>query len=248
MRLIIINVIMAIASLMIMGFGFWTYNQSLSDKKVLEYFRNKPVTAFKNLKTVSALSDRMVIIKGEIAADETFTGKDGQKVVLERIQEETKDKNSNRGWKEVKESRFFKLLPFWIKENSNKVLVDGFGLDKTFLGNPEIKTDEQKDQFIRTKKWTMVPGQVVYVLGNIENKGGQLIINSPNLYASGFNPFAPKEPFVITSWSLFEITSKALELSQNVYYMSLALFAVGAFFLFSSISNIFKNYGKIKND
>jgi hypothetical protein len=262
MRLVLINVIMAIASFFIMAFSYWTYNQSLFNNKIKTYLQTKPVTSISNLKTIAALTDRLVLVKGEIVADETFTGKKGKKVVLERFQEETKDKNSNKDWKEVTESRFFKFNPFWLKEKSKgessggeisspKVLIDGYGLDKTYLGTPEIndlKTENEVNILKRTKYWSLSPGQTAIVLGNVENKGGQLIINSPNLYISDFNPFAKKEPFIITSFSESEITEKALGISKSLYYTSLALLAIGVFFLLSSLNNILKNYQKLKSE
>lgn len=253
---------MAIASLLIMGFGYWTYNQSVYDNKVKEYFSSRKITPFNQLKTISSLSDRLVIVKGEIFSDENFLSKSGKKVVLERFQEETKDKNSIKDWKIDKESKFFKVLPFWLKEKSessstlnhttskpdksSKVLIDAYAFDKTFLGFPETKTEEVNTQLKRISTWQLSPGQTVYVMGNIENKGGQLIINSPGLYKEGFNPFTPKVPFIITSFSVLQIINKANELAKGVYYVSLALFAVGVFFLLNSIKNIMQTYHKIQ--
>ncbi len=254
---------MAIASIFLMGFGYWSYNQSLFSNKIKNYFQEKGITSFNNLKPIASLSDRLVIVKGNIVADETFISRKGNKVVLERFQEEVKDKNSNReDWKIIKETKFFRVLPFWLKENSNnspkeapvdikntnKVLIDAFGLDKTYLGLPEIKTEEINNQLKRTSIWTLSPGQTVHILGNVENKGGQLVINSPNLYKSSFNPFTEMEPFIITSMSVFEVTNKAMDLAKSVYYVSLALFAIGAFFLFNSIVNILKNKNKLQDD
>ena len=247
MRIIIINIIMAFLSLIFIGFAGWTYGQSIYHEKVRKYFYEKPVSEIENLKTLSALTDRIVLLTGNVIASETFTSRKNKKVILERYLEETKKINSKKDWHTEKKSSFFKVLPFKLKGDKTEVLIDTFGLDKTYIGIPEINIITEDKRLRKKSLWIIEPSQNVYILGNVESKANQLVINNPNLYKSFFIPFWKKEPFIITTMSKLEVPNKAIEIGQNLYYVSLALFTVGGFFLISSLSNIIKTYNSLKN-
>ena len=240
MRLIIINIIMALLSLFIFGFGAWTYGESLHHDKVRKYFTEKTITKIQDLKTASILSDKMVIIQGKIVFGETFLSRNNKKVVLERYKEEFKYKDSNKDWKDIKDNSIFKVIPFKIEENSNYVLIDPYSVDKTFLGNAETKTEEIDNKIIKKSLWTFEPNQKVYILGAIQNKAGQMVIDNPNLYKSVFSSLWEKEPFIITNMEPAEVANKAKELGKSIYFASLALFLVGAFTLVMSVVKIFR--------
>lgn len=223
-----------------MCISLWTYRQSAYNDKISKYFSEKTITGFERLKDVANLTDKKVLLKGSIASGETFKSKDGTDVVLERYKEEEKDRNPAKGWKLIKGSVIFKVIPFNLKENSNKILIDPFGLDKTFLGNPETKKEIVNGQELLKSTWKFVPGQTLYILGNIENKAGQLIVNNPDFNNSFFTSLWNKEPFIITTMYPSEVSEKARDMAKSVYFASLALAAVGVFFIITGINNIFK--------
>ena len=74
---------MGILSLFLTGFGLWTFNQITYNEKIRKSFLEKSITEIKNLKDVANLSDKTVLIKGKIIADETFLSKNKKKVILE---------------------------------------------------------------------------------------------------------------------------------------------------------------------
>lgn len=245
MKSFLIYIVMAFLSLFIFGFGAWTYNQSIYEDKVRKYFLEKNITPIKDLKTVANLSDKMVLIQGEVVADQTFISKDNKKVVLERYEEETKNLNNN--WKIVKDSPFFKALPFKIKDKENNtVLIDPYDIDKSFLSNPREEIKKENGQEIKKSYWSFLPNQKLYILGNMDNKSGVMVINSPNLYKSVSS--LQREPFIVSSLEKTEVITKAMKIGKSIYYASMALFAAGIFFVISSISNIAKNYKKISNN
>lgn len=246
MRSFIIYGSMALLSLFIIGFGGWTYRQSVYDDKVRKYFIEKTITPIKSLKDASNLSNRIVLVQGKIISDETFIGKNNKKVVLERYLEEIKNNNK---WKTVKDSQIFKVSPFKIKDdNNNLVLVDPYDLDKTFLGKPEETISNENGKEIKKSLWEIEEGESVLILANIENKAGILVLSNPNIYKSIFDSMWNKEPFIITTFEKTEAAKKATELGKSVYFASIALFAAGIFFILSSISNIIRASKQVNKD
>lgn len=231
-----------------MGFGFWSYGQATYHDRVRKAFVEKEPIPMSDIKKALALNDKLVLIEGKIFSKETFDSRNNKKVVLERYKEEFKYKNSNKDWKDIKESSFFKVIPFYIKDDKNSILIDPFGVDKTFLGSSEIKTEEKDDKIIQKSLWTYENGKKIYVLGNIESKGEQIVINNPNIYKSIFSGLLDREPFIITDLSKSEIADKASKLGKSIYFASLALFAAGGIALLSSILNIIKNWNKVAEE
>ncbi|MFN4150251.1 MAG: hypothetical protein ACK4IX_04855, partial [Candidatus Sericytochromatia bacterium] len=183
-----------------------------------------------------------------INSNETFVSRNNKKVVLERYKEEFKYQKSNKDWKDIKDSSFFKVIPFYLKNSNNSILIDPFGIDKTFLGTAEEKIENVEDKVIKKSLWTYEIGKKVSVLGNIQSKGEQLVLNNPNIYKSVFSGLFDKEPFIVTDLSKTEVANKASQLGKSIYFASLALFAAGGIAILSSIMNIFKNFNKTQED
>jgi hypothetical protein len=244
MKLVVIHFITIIIGLFVIGFGAWSYGQASYHDKVRKAFVEKEVIAMQDLKKALALTDKIVLVEGLINSTETFISRNNKKVVLERYREEFKYQKSNKDWKDIKETSFFKVIPFYLKNNNNSILIDPFGVDKTFLGTAEEKIETVDDKIIKKSLWTYEIGKKVYVLGNLESKGDQLVLNNPNIYKSVFSGLFDKEPFIVTDLSKTEVANKASQLGKSIYFASLALFAAGGIAILSSIMNIFKNFNK----
>lgn len=245
MRQIIIYLIMGFFSLFIIGFGAWTYSQSIYTDKIRKAFIEKTPTEIKNLKNIALLSDKLVLVTGQIEATETFKSMNNKPVVLERYREE---QETSKGWKEIKDSGTFKVVSFKLKMGNESVIVDPFGLDKAYIGEPQTKVEKRDNNNIKKSLWNIYSGQKVNIIGNIDNKSGILVINNPNIYKSYFDGLFNKEPFIITTMETSQAANKALEIGKSIYYSSFALFTVGVFFIFSSIGNVIKHYRQTKNN
>lgn len=234
---------MGFFSLFLLGFSAWTYSQSLYTEKIKNSFSQNEITLIKNLKEISLLSNNSVIIKGEVIANESFLSKDGQKVVLERYREENK---TAKGWKEIKENSYFKVIPFKLKdEKSQEVFIDPYGVDKAYVGDPETKIENEN---LKKSFWKIKKGQKVLILGNVENKTGNIVINNPNLRKSIFDSIFKKEPFVITTMDMSQTAIKASEIGNSIFLSSIALLTVGIFFIIYSLSNVLKHYKQTKEE
>ncbi|RYX91618.1 hypothetical protein EON78_06665 [bacterium] len=231
---------MGFFSLFLFGFSAWTYGQSIYTEKIKKSFAQITATEINNLKDVSLLSTKTVLVTGNIISDQSFLSRDKQKVVLERYKEESQ---TSKGWKDINDSFSFKVVPFKIKnDKAQEVFIDPYGLDKTYIGEPERKIENG----IRKSLWKLKLGQKINVLGNVDNNAGSLVINDPNLKKSFVETIFDKEPFIITSMEKSQTAVKAEELYKSIYFSSLALLAVGIFFIFSSITNVLKQYKKTK--
>lgn len=241
MRLIFINVVTLLLSLLIMAFGVWTYTQALYHDKVVKYFQEKQETKISNLKQASLLSDKIVLLKGKILSTESFDGKNQIKVVIERYREEKKTKNSKKDWKVIKANSFFKAIPFKLQDDSNNnVLIDTNDVDKTFLGEPQIKHEETDTEIIQKNLWQFKNDDEVYVMGELENKAGSFVISNPNVKKSFFENLISKEPFIITNYSPKEIESKAKDIGNSIHYSSIAVFIVSGFIFISGLMRLIK--------
>lgn len=245
MRQVIIYLVMGFFSLFILGFGIWTYSQSLYSEKIKKSFIEKEISNIKDLNNISLLSNKNVLLTGQIQASSTFNSRDNQKVVLERYKEE---KETAKGWQEIKDNSFFKVIPFKLNSSNQTIIVDPYGLDKAYIGVPKSKIEIVDGIKIKKNLWILKEGQKVNILGNIENKSGVLVVNNPNLYKSFFDSLFNKEPFIITSMEKGETANKANEIGKSIYYSSFALFAVGIFFIFNSIINVLKHYKNIQKN
>lgn len=240
MRILIIYIIMGFFSLFLFGFSAWTYGQSIYTEKIKKSFAQITPTEINNLKNVSLLSNKTVLVTGKIISNESFLSRDKQKVVLERYKEESQ---TAKGWKDINDSISFKVVPFKIKnDKAQEVFIDPYGLDKTYIGEPERKIENG----IRKSLWKLKLGQKINVLGNVDNNAGNLVINDPNLKKSFVETIFDKEPFIVTSMERSQTAVKAEELYKSIYFSSLALLAVGIFFIFSSITNVLKQYRKTR--
>lgn len=241
MRILIIYIIMGFFSLFLFGFSAWTYGQSIYTEKIKKSFSQITATEINNLKNVSLLSNKTVLVTGQIiSSSESFLSRDNQKVVLERYKEESQ---TPKGWKDINDSITFKVVPFKIKnDKAQEVFIDPYGLDKTYIGEPERKIENG----IRKSLWKLKLGQKINVLGNVYNNAGSLVINDPNLKKSFMETIFDKEPFIVTSMEKSQTAVKAEELYKSIYFSSLALLTVGIFFIFSSITNVLKQYRKTR--
>lgn len=242
MRIVFINVVTLLLSLLIMAFGVWTYTQALYHDKVVKYFQEKQETKISNLKEASLLSDKIVLLKGKIIATESFEGKDKTKVVIERYREEKKTKNSKKDWKVIKENSFFKAIPFKLQDKTNSnVLIDSNDIDKTFLGDPQIKQEETDTEILQKNLWQFKNNDTVYVMGELENKAGNYIVSNPNMKKSFFETLTSKDPFIITKYSPKEMISKSKDIGNSIHYSSIAVFIVSGFIFINGLMTIFKN-------
>ncbi len=234
---------MGFFSLFLFGFSAWTYSQSIYTEKIKNSFYQNEITKISNLKDTSLLSNNIAIISGEIVSDENFLSKDGQKVVLERYKEENK---TARGWQEIKDTNYFKVIPFKIRDKSQKeVFIDPYGLDKAYVGEPKTKNENES---LKKSFWKIKKGQKVLILGRVENKNGNFVISDPNLRKSIFESLFDKEPFIITTMDKTQIAIRAEEIGKSIFISSIALLIVGIFFIFYSFANILKNYRQSQKD
>lgn len=245
MRQLIIHILMVFLSFMVLCFGAWTYTQSIYTDNIRKAFTQKTETSMANLKNVSVLADKNVIVSGTIQADETFKSRTGEKVVLERYKEE---KETAKGWKDINESILFKVVSFKLKNGNESVIIDPFGLDKTYLGEPISSIENVNGEKIKKSHWVLKPNQKITILGNVDNKSGIIVINNPNIYNSIIDNTFKKVPFIITTMKKNETADKASDIGKSIYYSSLALFAVGIFFIFTSIGNVMKHYQVSQNN
>jgi len=226
-------------SIIFIFFSAYFFFQANYNNKVKKYFLNKVPVTTEMLKNISLSSDKNVLITGIVSPENFFLTESGKKVVAHYHKEEIGYKKSNK-WKELKDATFFRSIPFTLNDKNGYVVIDNVDIDKNYLCKKNIKTENlEKDKIKQISECFIEVNTPITVFGRVENKVGQIIITNPNI-GNPFLSIIAKEPFIVTSYPIKDIVKKASQISLGIYFVTLAVFIIGAFSFINSIIKLMK--------
>ena len=192
--------------------------------------------------SVSSLrpSERPVRLKGRIAGIyQPLTASDaGGRAILGVYVEEAGEEDGSL------ETRLFRLetTPFWLDDGTGLILINPARLDREFLGEGIIPTQEQleeavqimgcssdlvRDPGLHARMWELRKGEQVTVVGRVYEQEGQMTIAK----ASG-------HPFVSTAMDETSLARHSTRHAQMALFWAFVLGVPGMIVLFFSVREI----------
>lgn len=192
--------------------------------------------------TVSSLqpSDQTVRLKGRIAGIfQPLTAMDaGGRAVLCVHVEDGHDEDGSL------ETRIFRLgaTPFWLDDGTGLILVDPSHLDREFLGEGIVPTQEQleeavqiigcspdlvREEGLHTRLWELRKGEYVTVVGRVYEQEGQIRIAK-----------ADGHPFIITAMDEAGLAKHSLHQARMAFTWAFVLGVPGMIVLIFSVREI----------